>query len=511
MATKQDLKEKVLAPIIEAGFNAYFVGGCVRDSLLGIKPHDYDIATDATPKDIRNIFDRFSNVSENSEPFGVTMPLIKIGDSYEEIEIATLRKDITKGRHPKVEFTNLVSEDAARRDFTMNAIYEDIDGQIIDPTGGINDINNKVLRFVGKMEDRLDEDPLRLFRALRFLSKTGFAPAFSKSDFHAIASKLLETNRFDEVSKERQLKELEGIFGGKHFDIIFDELFWASLIPEIIGMRPYIDGLMGVKQSFCWHAEGAIIRTKDGTIRQVTCEDDLKDFAELRYNGYADFHTILTIEKMFEVLNEFGVEDTHKRFVMMVAAFCHDFGKVKAYKVNAHKHNVFEVNGIKVDETLPSLKDHDIYGKDDAYNFCKSLGMTNKESALVATLTERHMRGHRLFETKDKYKVFSFVKYKHFDDLLLLIRADERACVKTIEDEWIPIDKVLEQPLVKEVMAMEKPKQIVNGKFLIDNFGMKPSPIFKKIIDKAYRFQINHNIPNDDIEKMIKYVKNFEI
>lgn len=174
--TKQDIRNLVMAPIKWAGFDIYFVGGCVRDELLGKDPHDYDLVTNAKPSDLHKIFNKFSNVSSNSECFGVTMPLVGYDDSsLEEIEIATFRRDVTSGRHPVVSLDATIEQDASRRDFTINALYESMDGEILDPTGyGIYDIKNKILRFVGNADDRINEDPLRALRLIRFESKLGF-------------------------------------------------------------------------------------------------------------------------------------------------------------------------------------------------------------------------------------------------------------------------------------------------------------------------------------------------
>lgn len=164
-----------MQPVIDAGFDIYFVGGCVRDKLLCKEPHDYDLATNATPAELHKVFTRFSNVSDNAEKYGVTMPLIKTSEGIEEVEIATFRKDTSQGRKPTVEIGADIVEDASRRDFTINALYEDINGQIIDPTGqGVDDIRNRVLRFVGNADDRIKEDPLRALRLIRFVSKLGF-------------------------------------------------------------------------------------------------------------------------------------------------------------------------------------------------------------------------------------------------------------------------------------------------------------------------------------------------
>lgn len=174
---KKQIKDFVMKPILDAGFEVYFVGGCVRDAVLGKEPHDYDLATNATPSDLHKVFKQFSNVSDNAEIHGVTMPVITFGDgTKEEVEIATFRKDTSKGRKPTVSIDNVsIKEDAIRRDFTINALYEDIDGNIIDPTEkGMKDIKDKVIRFCGNAQDRIDEDPLRVLRLIRFVSKLGF-------------------------------------------------------------------------------------------------------------------------------------------------------------------------------------------------------------------------------------------------------------------------------------------------------------------------------------------------
>ena len=107
---KKDLIELVIKPIEAKGGKAYFVGGCVRDALLNKEPNDYDITTNFTPARLHTVFKKFSNVSTNAENFGVTMPII----NGEEIEIATFRKDLTKGRHPEVSLEASIEEDASR-------------------------------------------------------------------------------------------------------------------------------------------------------------------------------------------------------------------------------------------------------------------------------------------------------------------------------------------------------------------------------------------------------------
>lgn len=500
---KKEIIEKVLRPLEKAGFKAYFVGGCVRDAIMGIKPHDYDVCTDATPEEIKKVFGHISEMSENAEPFGVTMPVI----DGELIEIATMREDITKGRHPQIKFTKALEKDAERRDFTMNALYEDADGNIIDPTGGKADIENKVLRFVGSMEARCNEDPLRIFRAVRFQAKTGFTPAFGEIELSRVAGQLIESGRFEEVSKERQLKELEGIFGGKHFDKAFvgeGSLFFPSLVPDIIGMRPIIDSLMATNQSFKWHAEGSAIKTeKFPTGTFVEKPEDLEGFKELITLGDAWTHTRKVMENMFDELNKTEFE-THKRFLMMLAAFLHDIGKPIAAEKLGIKHSEFEVNGVKIVEDVPKVTSHDVDGEIPAHDFCKSLGLTNKECHFIAELVKHHMRAHQIGDMKNKARLWKFVQKFYFKELVMLARADERGCIKTQSDEWSGIDGALERPDIKVLVETPLPKPLIDGKVLIAH-GFEPAPSFKKMIDVAFENQINKSI--NDVEFLVKLVK----
>ena len=321
MNLKEELKSKVLLPIKEAGFEAYFVGGCVRDMLMGVEPHDFDITTNATPENLHKIFSSFSNVSNNSEPFGVTMPLIKFSDeTVEEIEIATFRKDITKGRHPKIEFTTSIQEDAERRDFTVNAIYEDADGHIIDPVKGADDIKANTLRFIGNAQDRISEDPLRVFRFVRFLASKGFKSA------HGIPECMTWKADFDDVSKERILKELEKTFGGKFLfsgEITPFMFFMACGIHHKIGMTQLMVDMSNIEQSWMWHSEGStwIVDGKE------TPGDEVSDFtkAEPVKHGNVWDHVIRVMELMSEKTQDDLNE--HHRFIMMMSAFLHDIGK----------------------------------------------------------------------------------------------------------------------------------------------------------------------------------------
>jgi len=160
----------VLKKLETAGFRALLVGGCVRDMLMGKKPQDWDICTNALPEDIMRVFP----VSIGT---GLKHGTVTVMVGKRRIEVTTFRSEsgYTDHRHPEeVRFITDLSEDLERRDFTMNAIAIPLSGLIIDPYNGRSDITKKLIKCVGDPEIRFEEDALRMFRALRFSAKLGF-------------------------------------------------------------------------------------------------------------------------------------------------------------------------------------------------------------------------------------------------------------------------------------------------------------------------------------------------
>ena len=149
------------------GYKLYVVGGAVRDAILGKRPKDFDLATDAKPDEVLNIARKGGfKTLEVGKAFGVVL----VGGH----EVATFRKDIGKGRRPSaVDYTD-IKGDVMRRDLTINALFYDMDkAEIVDLVGGIKDLKNKTIRTVGDAQERFDEDPLRKLRALRFAGSVG--------------------------------------------------------------------------------------------------------------------------------------------------------------------------------------------------------------------------------------------------------------------------------------------------------------------------------------------------
>ncbi len=197
----------LLTKIEDAGFEAFFVGGSVRDCLLGKEISDVDIATSATPEEMKAIFPKTIDV-------GIEHGTIIVLFNGVPYEVTTFRSEAeyVDFRKPKeVQFIRSLEADLERRDFTMNAIAMDKEGRFIDPFDGRKAINDKVIKTVGKAEERFSEDALRMMRALRFYSQLGFT--IETDTYHALRS---FAHLLEKISVERKLAEFEKLLIGKN-------------------------------------------------------------------------------------------------------------------------------------------------------------------------------------------------------------------------------------------------------------------------------------------------------
>lgn len=198
----------VLVALNVAGYPSRFAGGCVRDRLLGVTPKDYDIATTASTKDVEALA---LQLNLKAVPTGIDHGTVTIVTPSGPCEITTLRKDVeTDGRHALVKFEGATFEDdASRRDFTINAMFEDASGVLFDFHGGQTDLTSRILRFVGDPTQRIKEDYLRIMRFFRFWSQLDFTP--DKKSFDAIKPTILGLKK---VSQERITSEFWRILSG---------------------------------------------------------------------------------------------------------------------------------------------------------------------------------------------------------------------------------------------------------------------------------------------------------
>lgn len=198
---------KVVRQLEEAGYEAVFVGGAVRDHLLGKEASDFDIATSATPEEVKRVFNHTIDV-------GIAHGTVMVMMDGEPIEVTTYRTESTYTDHRRpdeVNFVRSLKEDLQRRDFTMNALAMTLTGELIDPFGGTKDLQNRKIRAVGNAADRFHEDALRMIRAIRFSSVLGF-------EIEGRTQQAIEENAASiiHVSVERIKMEMDKIWKGSN-------------------------------------------------------------------------------------------------------------------------------------------------------------------------------------------------------------------------------------------------------------------------------------------------------
>lgn len=224
---------RALRVLESAGFSAYFVGGCVRDSLLGTPPADWDIATDALPEQVKAAFRGYTVVDT-----GLKHGTVTVVSDYHNLEITTYRidGDYSDARRPdSVIFTTDLHEDLKRRDFTVNAMAYHPEQGLVDDWGGKRDLKDKVLRCVGDPEQRFKEDALRILRALRFGAVLGFTIE-PKTEAALRQKRALLMN----ISGERIREELVKLLCGKNVQQIL--LTYRSILGEVLPeIRPAFD------------------------------------------------------------------------------------------------------------------------------------------------------------------------------------------------------------------------------------------------------------------------------
>jgi tRNA nucleotidyltransferase/poly(A) polymerase len=271
----------VLRRLREAGFEALFAGGCVRDMLLGVRSNDYDVATNATPREVRKLFRRVLLVGAK---FGVAMVIHK----RRRVEVTTFRSDLSysDGRRPEgVRFTT-ARQDALRRDFTINGLfYDPLTDRVFDYIGGRRDLDRNLIRAIGPADKRFAEDYLRMIRAVRFSERLGFpiAPATAKA-IRRLAPKVAAISGeriFDELKKMLSLpsagQALRTLEDCRLAEVILPELVGGDLWPVAIRRVELLAG----KRDFALTMTGLLCQLPPRTIsalcRRWGASNDLRD------------------------------------------------------------------------------------------------------------------------------------------------------------------------------------------------------------------------------------------
>ena len=326
------------------GYDAYAVGGCIRDSIMGKIPYDWDICTSALPEEVLEVLGE-RNIIENGLKHGTVTVHID-GENY---EITTFRTDgqYLDNRHPEnVTFVRELKEDLSRRDFTMNSLAYNYSEGLIDIFGGRDDINNSIIRCVGDPDKRFGEDALRILRALRFSSQLGFSIEEKTSASIHKNAELLKN-----ISAERIMSEFTKILMGKNVEDVL--MNYKDVIAVFI---PEIKPMFGFEQ----HNPHHVYDVWQHTVKSVAC-----------------------------VKNE---------RILRLTAFFHDIGKPKTFTVDSggkgHFHGHSEVSDRMADDILKRLKTdnntiatvrlliklHDLRPKADEKNVRRLMYETGKEN-----------------------------------------------------------------------------------------------------------------------------------
>lgn len=357
----RELAERICARLSAAGYQALFNGGCVRDIILGREPADYDVCTDARPERVQQLF-------PESLAVGAQFGVIAVFENSTQVEVATFRSDIgsADGRHPaRVEFSSSPEQDVRRRDFTVNGLLMDPrDGRVLDFVGGQADIKARLIRAIGEPGLRLEEDKLRMARAVRFAAR--FSYAIEERTFAAIRRHAAQIRQ---VSQERLRDELTKMLTegkARHaFELLDESGLLAELLPEIARMK-------GVPQPPQFHPEGDVWT-----------------------------HTLLMLEKL-----PAGAPRTLAWGVLL-----HDVGKPPTFRPPSGPND-----RIRFDE-------HVDVGVRMAEEICRRFRFSNEDAEQIAALVGNHMRFKDVPQMRDSTRK-RFMRLPHFEQHLELHRLD---------------------------------------------------------------------------------------
>lgn len=244
--SSRETATRIIRRLKEAGHEGFFVGGCVRDLLLGTEPEDFDIVTSARPEQVQALFPK-------TVPIGLAFGIILVIEADHSFEVATYRKETgyEDGRRPTAVAFGSAEEDVQRRDFTVNGLLMDPDtGEIKDFVGGGKDIQNRIIRTIGSPDERFAEDHLRLLRAIRFAANLDFA--MDPETFSAIVNQAAAINR---ISAERIREEMTKLLTRGHARRGLELLEQSNLLRQIL---PEAAAMRGVSQPRQYHPEGDV-------------------------------------------------------------------------------------------------------------------------------------------------------------------------------------------------------------------------------------------------------------
>ncbi|MFZ3331188.1 MAG: CCA tRNA nucleotidyltransferase [Candidatus Acidiferrales bacterium] len=432
--TSREFAERICSTLRAAGYQAYLVGGCVRDILMHREPADYDVATNATPERVEQIFPNSLTVGAQ---YGVVVVTTETHEGTRlQVEVATFRSDVgySDGRHPDaVIYAKSAEEDVRRRDFTINGLLLDPQtNAVLDYVGGRDDLRAGIIRAIGHAEERFREDKLRMLRAVRFAARLGYT--IEPETLRAIQKLAPE---IAQVSAERVRDELTKLLTEGAARRGFELLDETGLLPQVL---PEISRMRGVEQPPQFHPEGDVW-----------------------------IHTRM----MLEGLNA-GCSPTLAWGVLL-----HDVGKPPTFAPPSGPHG-----RIRFDR-------HVEVGTRMAEEICGHLRFSNADTEQVAALVANHLRFKDVPQMKPA-TLKRFARLERFDEHLELHRLDCISSHRNLENYEFMRRFLTETP-PEEV----HPARLLTGDDLID-LGLKPGPRFKEILETAEDAQLDGKIVTRD-------------
>jgi putative nucleotidyltransferase with HDIG domain len=429
----EDAATQIVARLRAAGHQAWFVGGCVRDLLLGREPKDFDVATSAPPQQVLTLFERTFSVGAH---FGVVLVSTEPSDRPgEEIltEVATFRSDgaYSDGRRPDaVRFSTSPEEDVQRRDFTINGLLLDpellaktsrLNEAVLDFVGGVEDLNAGVIRAIGDPAERFTEDKLRMLRAVRFAARLAFElqPATERA-IQQLAPGV------SQVSRERVREELTRMLTEGSAARAFTLLDQTGLVSQVL---PEVARMKGVAQPPQYHPEGDVW-----------------------------VHTLLLLDRL----------PAGCPMALAWAALLHDVGKPATFRVAPDR--------IRFDG-------HVEVGVGIAEEICRRLRFPNHETEQILSLIANHMRFGDVRKMKES-TLKRFFRLRDFDQHLALHRLDCLASHGSLE-----LYDFARQRFETSPQEQVRPPLLVTGKDLIEA-GYYPGPQFSKMLAAAEDAQL---------------------
>jgi poly(A) polymerase len=453
----KQLAAEIVSTLRQQGHQAYFAGGCVRDLLLSRESADYDVATDATPQQVMQIFPQTYAVGEQfgvvlvpeSESDGATdVPangatgaLARPSERSERaVEVATFRSDAaySDGRHPdEVRFTKDPREDVQRRDFTINGMMLDpATNEVLDFVGGQDDLKAGIIRAIGDPERRFTEDKLRMLRAVRFAARFDY-----KIDPATMAAIQKLATKIHQVSCERVREELTKMLSEGQARRAFELLDTTGLLPEVL---PEIAAMKGVEQPPQFHPEGDVF-----------------------------VHTLLLLEKL-----QAGLSKT-----LAWGALLHDVGKPATFRVAPDR--------IRFDG-------HVEVGVKMAAEILRRLRFSNHETDQILALIDNHMRFGAVQRMKQS-TLKKFLRLPAFEEHLELHRID---CLSS--HGQLDAYEYAQEQLRSLPPEAIRPTPLITGRDLIEA-GYDPGPRFTEILSAVEDAQLEGRLTSR--EAAMEYVR----